>query len=469
MKVIIGLTLLVFWTVNLEATQDVDCCSAQKVGDFSYTLLNDDVEREFPEDCLTECAYTRDGEDEGPDYCFKPGDLQASCVPKDSEVSCGYHVASSCDKCPNGNGAAWCNGQCLWKDDKCVAKSDISKIAWSYPTEIAISKDNLLGTIPKLTSSFIIEFDLMITEWLEHNHSSILHFTTGETFETADAVPLIWSTPVDIQIAYRTKEWRGYTNHYVPNITLNKWTHFKISQLVEGVAPVYTVHINGKKIFSRNVVRTKELTEVKVYASCPWIPSQSGKIKNLNVWNFEPRKHFVIQARVHGAPRLFFQKTFQEYENGFSNDAGEKWLSLRRQHKITNDSAYGLTVILKDWDGKIYKAYYDTFKVGPGPDYRLEISDFDETYSHLGDSMTSSNGQPFHTKDRDTIIGLVKCSKLSGLGGWWYSDDCGDSPNGKNPAKQDDDDIDVGISWRNGGMRGDNKTGTWKWSQFIIL
>jgi len=450
MKVIIALTLLVFWTVNLDATQDGNCCSGQKVGDFSYTLLNDDVEREFPEDCLSKCAYTRDGEDEGTEYCFKPGDLQASCVPKDSEVSCGYHVASSCDKCPNGNGAAWCNGQCIWKDDKCVAKSGISKIALSYPTEIEISKGNLLGTIPKLTASFIIEFDLMITEWLANNHSSILHFTTSENFdETTDYVPLIWSTPDDIQIIYGTKE--RYNNIVVPNITLNKWTHFKISQLIEGVAPVYTVHINGKKHFSANVVRRIELTEVKVYASCPWIAPQSGKIKNLNVWNFEPRKHFVIQARVHGAPRLFFQKTFQEYENGFSNDAGEKWLGLRSQHQITNEADYGLTVTLEDWDGYHYIAYYETFKVGPGPDYRLEISDFDDTYSILGDSMTSSNGQPFHTMDRDTISGSVACSKLSGLGGWWYSNDCGDSPNGKNPAKQDDDNIDVGISWRNGG------------------
>jgi hypothetical protein len=30
-------------------------------------------------------------------------------------VSCGGHTALACDLCPNGNGAAWCNGDCIWE------------------------------------------------------------------------------------------------------------------------------------------------------------------------------------------------------------------------------------------------------------------------------------------------------------------------------------------------------------------
>lgn len=32
-------------------------------------------------------------------------------------VSCGNHRASNCSLCPQGNGAAWCNGECTWIDD----------------------------------------------------------------------------------------------------------------------------------------------------------------------------------------------------------------------------------------------------------------------------------------------------------------------------------------------------------------
>merc|ERR1712215_102239 len=152
---------------------------------------------------------------------------------------------------------------------------------WSYPAEIAISKGNLLTTIPKITKSFTIEFIMIITEWLSNEHSSVLHFTTGgSSSETVDFIPLIYSTPDGIFI----KE--GKKDIPVPNFQLNKWTHFEISQLVENSTHVYTVHMNGKKIFSANDLRTKELTGVKVYASCPWIPAQSGSIKNLNFQNF---------------------------------------------------------------------------------------------------------------------------------------------------------------------------------------
>ena len=30
------------------------------------------------------------------------------------DVTCGGHDASSCSECPQGNGAAWCNGECEW-------------------------------------------------------------------------------------------------------------------------------------------------------------------------------------------------------------------------------------------------------------------------------------------------------------------------------------------------------------------
>jgi hypothetical protein len=37
-----------------------------------------------------------------------------------SDVSCGGHYAPTCEECPEGNGAAWCNGVCTWRDDTCV-------------------------------------------------------------------------------------------------------------------------------------------------------------------------------------------------------------------------------------------------------------------------------------------------------------------------------------------------------------
>lgn len=36
------------------------------------------------------------------------------------QVSCGGHYAPSCAECPQGYGAAWCNGECKWENGACV-------------------------------------------------------------------------------------------------------------------------------------------------------------------------------------------------------------------------------------------------------------------------------------------------------------------------------------------------------------
>jgi hypothetical protein len=43
----------------------------------------------------------------------------APVVSPTTNVSCGGHFASSCAECPQGNGAAWCNGDCIWVNNQC--------------------------------------------------------------------------------------------------------------------------------------------------------------------------------------------------------------------------------------------------------------------------------------------------------------------------------------------------------------
>ena len=50
----------------------------------------------------------------------------------DTEVNCGNHVATSCDQCPHGNGASWCNGDCEWRDGSCGRSSKFEHIHPDY-------------------------------------------------------------------------------------------------------------------------------------------------------------------------------------------------------------------------------------------------------------------------------------------------------------------------------------------------
>jgi len=55
------------------------------------------------------------------------------CLTVQSTVLCGAHRAENCEKCPQGNGKAWCNGDCTWdqggssKPAACVPKAGAKK------------------------------------------------------------------------------------------------------------------------------------------------------------------------------------------------------------------------------------------------------------------------------------------------------------------------------------------------------
>lgn len=38
-------------------------------------------------------------------------------------VLCGGHHAATCEKCPQGHGRGWCNGECSWSNGKCIPKA----------------------------------------------------------------------------------------------------------------------------------------------------------------------------------------------------------------------------------------------------------------------------------------------------------------------------------------------------------
>merc|ERR1711997_1009096 len=70
------------------------------------------------------CVYTKDS-DTGP-----------GCG---TTVSCGNHWADTCAECPQGNGAAWCNGDCTWQDNECVLPDAC------YSGDTAYTKDPVRG------------------------------------------------------------------------------------------------------------------------------------------------------------------------------------------------------------------------------------------------------------------------------------------------------------------------------------
>ena len=99
----------------------------------------------------------------------------------------------------------------------------------------------------------------------------------------------------------------------------------------------------------------------------------------------------MLRRKQVGNPRGFFTKSFADYREGFAENGkrlnynlymlynperklcvflGESWIGLERLHRLTSEHSYGLEIIMTDFHGKEYLAFYKCFKVirGTGVD-----------------------------------------------------------------------------------------------------
>ena len=126
-------------------------------------------------------------------------------------------------------------------------------------------------------------------------------------------------------------------------------------------------------------------------------------------------QYTVFQRRRNGA--VEFNKTWEEYKNGFGDVNWEVWLGLQKIHCLTSArSTVSLRIELTDCDGVSKHAHYNYFHVdGEGTDYRLSIGGYSGT---AGDMLTPHNKWSFTTIDRD----LTWCTQMYATSGWWHHD-----------------------------------------------
>ncbi|KAH0622930.1 hypothetical protein JD844_025846 [Phrynosoma platyrhinos] len=103
----------------------------------------------------------------------------------------------------------------------------------------------------------------------------------------------------------------------------------------------------------------------------------------------------VIQRRLDGT--VNFNRTWNEYKEGFGDLNGEFWMGNENIHKITNQGDYSLRIDLEDWNNKHKHAFYQLFS------------------GTVEDSFAwYHNKRSFSTPDSGNI-----CAAIS-HGGWWY-------------------------------------------------
>ncbi|XP_075064830.1 fibroleukin [Mixophyes fleayi] len=159
----------------------------------------------------------------------------------------------------------------------------------------------------------------------------------------------------------------------------------------------------------------------------------------------------VVQIRKDGSTS--FNRTWNEYKNGFGNLSGEFWLGNDKLHLLSKNNNMMLRIELEDFKGVKEYAKYDLFYVANEYlKYRLSVSDYSGT---AGDALHFSkqynHDQKFFTtpdKDNDRYPS-GNCGAYYSSG-WWFDACMSANLNGKYYEK-DYKGVRNGIFW-----------GTWK-------
>ncbi|XP_038068684.1 angiopoietin-2-like [Patiria miniata] len=153
------------------------------------------------------------------------------------------------------------------------------------------------------------------------------------------------------------------------------------------------------------------------------------KHKNMQVYcRMESGKGYtVFQRRLDGS--VSFNRTWQEYAEGFGNLTGEFWLGNQKLRSLTRNWGRELVITLRAFAGEEARIRYEYFHVFASEyTYTLNVDGFSEESGDAGDSLRYQTVARFSTRDKDRDNDLENCAeKLHG--GWWY-DGCGSDISG---------------------------------------
>ncbi|ALC40375.1 maker618 [Drosophila busckii] len=131
----------------------------------------------------------------------------------------------------------------------------------------------------------------------------------------------------------------------------------------------------------------------------------------------------VIQRRMDGS--VNFNRTWDEYKNGFGDLRGEFWLGLERLHLMTKFRPHELYIQLENFKNETRYVRYSNFSVGnEAQSYELlSVGEYDGDAGNTldtGDDYFTSKNMKFSTPERDNDKTHLNCAALF-ASGWWFS------------------------------------------------
>ncbi|XP_033126146.1 ficolin-2-like [Anneissia japonica] len=97
-----------------------------------------------------------------------------------------------------------------------------------------------------------------------------------------------------------------------------------------------------------------------------------------------------------------FNRTWEEYTDGFGDVCNEFWIGNEFIHKITSSAVHELRIDLIDYDDNHDYVTYDYFRIESESDkYRLRLGNYINSQSNIPDSLRNQDNCQFSTKGKD--------------------------------------------------------------------
>lgn len=113
-----------------------------------------------------------------------------------------------------------------------------------------------------------------------------------------------------------------------------------------------------------------------------------------------------------------FNKSMQEYTNGFGEFESNNWLGLNSLRQLTNQQQMTLRIELSNDIADSYMIEYDSFLIGPASEkFKLMVGK--KVFGSLEDRLSNHNLREFSTYDK---ISTTKHCGLVYNGGWWFGE-----------------------------------------------
>ncbi|XP_037821129.1 protein scabrous [Lucilia sericata] len=124
----------------------------------------------------------------------------------------------------------------------------------------------------------------------------------------------------------------------------------------------------------------------------------------------------TIQRRYDGSAD--FNRSWEDYANGFGSPAGEFWMGNEQLHHLTLNNCTRLRVVMQDIYDNVWLADYTQFYISSRSDgYRLHIGGYS---GNASDALDYQQGMQFSAIDVDRDISQTHCA-ANYEGGWWFS------------------------------------------------